>query len=958
MLNLKTYRNIIRNFSLFLSFACLSFNVFAQAPNIKYFPSNNIYTLGSAIPQLSPTNTGGEIQPHIYRWINNGDGTPPSSVSSGLNSLVVDRNSNLYFGYHSSLQKYIQPVSYYASQPLFAYNNINGITIDFQGNVYLSNTDYNVINKYDVISKTWSVFAGSGTAGKNNGPAAIASFNHPSGITVDNDGNVYVADEYNNMIRKITPQGVVSTLAGTGVAGSANGSVNTATLNGPSDVAIDYYGNVYVADTKNNEIRKIVPNDIVTTVAGTGNAGNNDGAANTATFNGPSGLVVVSNGDYIYVADYNNGAIRIIGSDGAVSTFRSPDFPGVTDISQYTDLNFNTIKLSMDYNNGILYIASGSSTIPIDVSGYEIDKPLPPGITFNITTGTFTGTPQTVWPPTEYTIIGHNAYGVSKTTVTIEVRVANPNCTYASLSILPLNNITFDKDGNFTPQTVGSNANTAIIFSSDNPAIAVPVNGGTMLHAVAPGTCTITASQTGSPIYCDISTTSTLTIIADQQLLFPAMPDRMLCSSDFSANVQKIPDTSLPDSGIPVIYTSSNTNVATVNNQGVIHVTGTGATTITASRAGNAFYHPGTASQTLNITPSGTPTISIRTPTIALCEGLPITFVADVTNAGANANYQWKVNGTNAGANNIAFVSSSLKTDDQITCTLTNTDCSSAPVASNQIKLSVQKYVNPAVSIAINTPTACQGDNITFTAVPVDGGINPDYRWQVNHVDAGASGSTFSDNQLHENDVVTCVMINHTDMCLALVNASSNPLTVHITPKEVRTVSVTASANSIYSGAAVTFTAVVSNNTGINYQWQINGVDVGENNSQFTTNKLTNGDMVTCTISATGSCVAPKTSMPINMVVTKPVEAKIPNTFTPNGDGVNDTWDIDVLSGYPDCLVNIYDRYGSLVFTSKGYSKPWNGTLNGKPVPTGTYYYVIDLGDINQKLSGSITVIR
>ncbi|MEJ7911940.1 MAG: gliding motility-associated C-terminal domain-containing protein, partial [Chitinophagaceae bacterium] len=85
---------------------------------------------------------------------------------------------------------------------------------------------------------------------------------------------------------------------------------------------------------------------------------------------------------------------------------------------------------------------------------------------------------------------------------------------------------------------------------------------------------------------------------------------------------------------------------------------------------------------------------------------------------------------------------------------------------------------------------------------------------------------------------------------------------------------------------------------------------------------------------------------------------KIPNVFTPNGDGINDKWDITYLESYPGALVQVYNRYGQLVFQSKGYSKPWDGTINGQPVPFGTYYYVIDPKNGRPQRTGFVDIIR
>ncbi|MBS1524807.1 MAG: beta-propeller fold lactonase family protein [Bacteroidetes bacterium] len=93
-------------------------------------------------------------------------------------------------------------------------------------------------------------------------------------------------------------------------------------------------------------------------------------------------------------------------------------------------------------------------------------------------------------------------------------------------------------------------------------------------------------------------------------------------------------------------------------------------------------------------------------------------------------------------------------------------------------------------------------------------------------------------------------------------------------------------------------------------------------------------------------------------VTAPPISVVIPNTFTPNGDGVNDFWDIGALTSYPQCLVSIFTRYGSLVFQSKGYPKPWDGTYMNSPVPTGTYYYIIDLQNGSPLLSGFVAVVR
>src|SRR6266403_3729090 len=145
------------------------------------------------------------------------------------------------------------------------------------------------------------------------------SFNTPSGLAIDSDGNIYVADTGNNRIRKITPQGVVSTVAGTGTAGYLDGPANAAQFDGPIGVAVDASGNIYVADTYNDRIRKISAEGQVSTVAGAGRPGFSDGDAATALFDTPCAVVISADG-ILYVADTGNNQLRKITTTGQVTT--------------------------------------------------------------------------------------------------------------------------------------------------------------------------------------------------------------------------------------------------------------------------------------------------------------------------------------------------------------------------------------------------------------------------------------------------------------------------------------------------------------------------------------------------------------------------------------------------------------------------------------------------------------
>jgi sugar lactone lactonase YvrE len=178
-------------------------------------------------------------------------------------------------------------------------------------NLYVADTGNNTIRKIVIATGEVTTLAGSGLAGSANGTGAAAKFNNPSGITTDGS-NLYVADTYDNTIRKIViATGEVTTLAGSGLAGSTDGTGTAAKFNNPSGITTDGT-NLYVADTNNNTIRKIViATGAVTTLAGSaGLEGSADGIGAAATFNNPGG--VTTDGISLYVTDSNNELIRKI----------------------------------------------------------------------------------------------------------------------------------------------------------------------------------------------------------------------------------------------------------------------------------------------------------------------------------------------------------------------------------------------------------------------------------------------------------------------------------------------------------------------------------------------------------------------------------------------------------------------------------------------------------------------
>ncbi|HTA84565.1 MAG TPA: SMP-30/gluconolactonase/LRE family protein [Bacteroidia bacterium] len=168
--------------------------------------------------------------------------------------------------------------------------------------------------------------AGNGTAGfaGDNGNATAAELNNPSGVCADASGNIYVADVSNNRIRMITSSGLITTIVGNGTAGFAgdNGAATAAELNGPSGVCFDLSGNLYIADEGNYRIRKVTTAGIITTVAGNGTKGyaGDNAAATAAKLNNPSGVAALDVAGNLYIADQDNNRVRMVSAGGTITT--------------------------------------------------------------------------------------------------------------------------------------------------------------------------------------------------------------------------------------------------------------------------------------------------------------------------------------------------------------------------------------------------------------------------------------------------------------------------------------------------------------------------------------------------------------------------------------------------------------------------------------------------------------
>ncbi|TCC99446.1 DUF6443 domain-containing protein [Pedobacter hiemivivus] len=430
--------NIITNINVALSSS-------GSAPVIAY-DNPPPFTVGTAISPVSPSNTGGAVSSagqstttlagSGFAGSTNGTGTG-ASFNNPLNA-AVDAAGNVYVadaGNHS-----IRKITPSGVVTTFAGSGSAGsadgvgtsasfqhpsyIAIDASGNLFVSDQHNNRIRKISPSGMV-STFAGSGAAGSANGTGMAASFQSPIGLAFDGSGNLYVADYSNHKIRRITPSGVVSDFAGSGSLGAANGAAGIASFNRPMGLAFDAAGNLYVADRDNAMIRKITPAGVVSTLAGSLPRGYVDGPGNIAKFNPSNDLVLDGNGN-IYVADQSNNMVRKVTPTGEVSVLAGTTAAGSVN-GTGSVVRFNSPFGIASGSDGAIYVVESAPNLIRKIvlsKAYTISPTLPAGLVFNDTDGTISGTPTVMAPLTTYTITAYNSAGSHSTTLSFAVNAA------------------------------------------------------------------------------------------------------------------------------------------------------------------------------------------------------------------------------------------------------------------------------------------------------------------------------------------------------------------------------------------------------------------------------------------------------------------------------------------------------------------------------------------------------
>ena len=638
----------------------------------KIDSSNNVTTIAGNAGHRGRADGQGTNATFYHPNGITGDGQGNLYVTDQYNSTIrkIDSNNNV-----TTIAGHARNTGSADGQGTNAsFNYPNSITRDGQGNLYVTDPSNQTIRKIDSNNNVTTIAGQVGNQGSANGQGTNATFYYPTGITSDSQGNLYVTDLYNETIRKVDSNYTVTTIAGqVGLQGSSDGPAANVDWFITPAITVDGQGNLFVADNVNNDILKIGTNDSVTTIAGqVGNAGSANGQGTNASFNTPNGITVDSKGN-LYVADSGNDTIRKIGSNNNVTTIAGQAgisgrangqgtnatfyYPiGITSDGKgnlyVTDLYNDTIR-KIDSSNNVTTIAGHARTRgSADGQGTNATFALPAGITsdsqgnlyvadqhndtirkidtnLNVTTlsgqagvsgsADGQGTNATFDHPTGITVDSKGNFYLSDQNTIRQAAFITPASQTISFKALPAKAY---GDASF-PLNARASSGLSVSYTSSDTNVAV-VSSNT-LTIVGVGSATITASQLGGTYYTAATPVSQILTVdkSTQSISFGKIPAKTYApNSTFSL-------TATNSSGLSVSYASSNTNVATVFGS-LVTITGAGSTTITASQTSNANFKAALPVHQVLTVAKATPSfLFLTSPTEPFVQGKTFTLAAE-----------------------------------------------------------------------------------------------------------------------------------------------------------------------------------------------------------------------------------------------------------------------------------------------------------------------------------------
>lgn len=1078
-----------------------------------------------------------------------GDGGPATAARfNHPNGLAFDASGNLYIAdqYNNVVRK-ISPsgtVSRFAGNGSYGYSgdggpataaklrNATNVTVDALGNVFITDYGSHRIRKVDGSGIITTV-VGTGAPGfsGDGGPATSAMIYQPVQVAFDAAGNMYFGDQLNNRIRKVTTSGIISTVVGTGPTGYSGdgGPATNATLYYPGGLNFDASGNLFIADSYNNVVRKVNTSGTISTFAGTGAAGyGGDGGPAIAALLYECTDVTFDASGNIYVCDFFNSRVRKIVISNFPPRFDSGLSAHITVCQNSPAIAINTLLATTDSSAGetetwsvvltpVHGVLAGLSTT-ITSTGSSVS---PAGVTYmpntgywgsdscrvRVSDGTTSDTltvyinvtplpvagvvsgPATVCPGATISLSSTSAGGVwsssnaavatvgstgtvggaSAGTAIISYTVTNSCGTTTDTQLVTVQALPVAGTVNGPTAVcagatiVLSTTGTGGVWSSSNTTIATVgptgttggASGGTAIisytvsnscgsvsdtqqvtvltipvagtiggpSVICPGT-TVSLSTTGTGGTWSSSNPSVATVGAATGIAGGVTTGTSVISYTVSNSCGSATDTQLvtvnttpsagvitgPDTvcagstitladGVPGgIWSSSNTTVATVSTTG----TAGGASAGTAVISYTISNACGTAFTTHTVTVRPLPVAGTITGGHSLCEGSAMT-LADGTPGGT-----WSSSNTSVatvGATGTVYATTAGTTI--IAYSVTN---SCGTVADTQ---AVTVYGLPAVTIS-GSSNLCAGVTATLTATPAGGNWNAGAS-PVATIDASGTIHALSSGSI----TITYTTAADANGCIgqgtiAVTVTTTAPFTVSETITRIKcngdangSISLTVSPAGAYSYswstgsttatipdlAAGSYTVIVSDeasgcrdtasytlqNPGMislsdtvihpdacgRNQGSINLVNIAGGTSPYSYSWSTGGSAssisgepagdYTLTITDANMC---RSTFTFTIPEDSCLDINIHNVITPNGDGINDVWVIEGISSYPGNRVQVFDKWGDMVYSQDHYDNTWNGAT----LPDGTYFYVVELvsgtNDKGKSLKGSLLIKR
>ncbi|MEI8279331.1 MAG: T9SS type A sorting domain-containing protein, partial [Bacteroidota bacterium] len=630
-------------------------------------------------------------------------------------------------------------------------NGPYGVTVDNNGNIYFS--DYNFIRKVSA-SGILTTIAGDGTVGYggDNGPAIAAQLSQPAILYVDNSGNIFFPDQNNHRIRKIDAiTGIITTVAGNGTQGfSGDGGLATdAQINSPRAVVTDAAGNIYIADLYNNRIRKVCVSATLPTISIAASPSTTICAGTSVTFTATPGSATSPSYQWI-----KNGVN--VGTNSTTYTYTPANGDSIRCVISKNDACAGAILAS---SNTINMIVNPIVTPTISINPNPNDTVCAgTSVTYTATITNGGTTPSYQWVKNGANAgTNSNIYTYIPNSLDSVRCVLTSNATCASPTTVSSNTINMVVNPTVTPIiSISASPSSTVCTGTSVTYTATITNGGTtpsyqwVKNSINVGTNSSTYTYTpnnGDIIKCVLtsnaacasSTTANSNIITmtvsgtiTPNVSITVAPNDTVCAgTSVTLTANPIGGGTTPSYQWIKNGANAGTNSSTYtyipnNLDSVRCVLSSSAACASPTTANSNSIH-------MTVNPTVTPIISITVnPNDTVCAGTQVSFTANQTNGGISPTYQWIKNGMNSGTNNNTYTYTPNNLD-SVRCTLTsNATCASpALVSSNTIDITVDPIIHPTISLS-GTTLAPVGNPVTINATVTNAGSSYVITW-MNH---------------------------------------------------------------------------------------------------------------------------------------------------------------------------------------------------------------------------------